>query len=195
MCVVSTRSCRQVESLAAFVQQGYWLLGAALQTHFRMDTSASRGMRFVWAVLPEACVAWNGGSGLHGQHGRAARASSDTLNGDACVDVRSVLDRLGACLQIARVATVKEMPVSASLPPPSVHLPKRPHVCSAAQLELMEADVDSCPWRDEYVTVPPDVRDGHRTVPTLRAGVRSSTRRQWPPGPGGATSCSRSCGH
>jgi hypothetical protein len=60
---------------------------------------------------------------------------------------------------------VKEMPASASLPLPSVHLPKRTHVCGAAQLEIMETDVDSCPWRDEYVTVLPDIRGGHLTVP------------------------------
>ena len=78
----------------------------------------------------------------------------EPARGDTCVDVRSVdvrsvLDRLGACLQIARVAAVKEMPASASLPPPSVHLPKHPHACSAAQLEIMEADAAPCPWRDE----------------------------------------------
>ena len=30
----------------------------------------------------------------------------------------------------------------------------------------METDVDSCPWRDEYVTELPEIRDGYLQVPT-----------------------------
>lgn len=79
-------------------------------------------------------MAWDGGSGIHGsqdQHGRAGRAGSDTFNGDACVNVRSVLDRLGARLQIVWAATMKESPL---LQPPD-RFSERPHVCGADQPE------------------------------------------------------------
>ena len=41
-------------------------------------------------------------------------------------------------------------------------------MCAALPtLKVMGPDVDSCPWRDECVTVLSNIRDGHLTVPDV----------------------------
>ncbi len=73
---------------------------------------------------------------------------------------------MSACLQIAREAAVKEMPVAPHNYYSHLSTFQNAHMCAVLpNLKIMETDVDSCPWRDEYVTVLPDIRDGHLTVP------------------------------
>ncbi|MGV6873054.1 mandelate racemase/muconate lactonizing enzyme family protein [Pseudochelatococcus sp. B33] len=41
------------------------------------------------------------------------------------------------------------------------------HFCAAIpNIRIMEIDIDSVPWRDEIVTTPPVIEDGHYVVPT-----------------------------
>ncbi len=73
---------------------------------------------------------------------------------------------MGVCLQIARQADVQGMPVAPHNYYSHLSTFQNAHMCAVLpNLKIMETDVDSCPWRDEYVTQLPDIRDGYLQVP------------------------------
>ena len=41
------------------------------------------------------------------------------------------------------------------------------HFCAAIpNFRIMEIDIDSCPWRDEFVSAPPMIENGEMVLPT-----------------------------
>jgi L-alanine-DL-glutamate epimerase-like enolase superfamily enzyme len=60
------------------------------------------------------------------------------------------------------------------------------HVCAVVpNLRIMEIDPDTVPWYDELVTVKPDIRDGHLSLPTgpgRGTEVNEDAVRAHPPG-------------
>lgn len=73
---------------------------------------------------------------------------------------------MGVCLQIARQADVLDMPVAPHNYYSHLSTFQNAHMCAVLpNLKIMETDVDSCPWRDEYVTQLPQIHDGYLQVP------------------------------
>ncbi len=74
---------------------------------------------------------------------------------------------MGVCLQIARQAEVLDMPVAPHNYYSHMSTFQSVHLSAVLpNLKIMETDVDSCPWRDEYVTELPEIRHGYMQVPT-----------------------------
>ncbi len=74
---------------------------------------------------------------------------------------------LGQSLQIARQAALREIEVAPHNYYSHLSTFQNAHLCAVLpNLKIMETDVDSCPWRDEYVTELPEIRDGYLQVPT-----------------------------
>ena len=59
------------------------------------------------------------------------------------------------------------------------------HFCAAVpNLRVMEIDIDDVPWKDDLVTVPPVIEDGHLIVPTgpgWGADINEDAIRAHPP--------------
>ncbi len=73
---------------------------------------------------------------------------------------------MGVCLQIARQADVLDMPVAPHNYYSHLSTFQNAHMCAVLpNLKIMETDVDSCPWRDAYVTQLPQIQDGYLQVP------------------------------
>lgn len=88
-------------------------------------------------------------------------------------------------LQIARQAAVCEMPVAPHNYYSHLATFQNAHLCAVIpNLKIMETDVDACPWRDEYVTALPDIRDGYLHVPEgpgwgVELDEEAISRRPW----------------
>ncbi len=74
---------------------------------------------------------------------------------------------MAVCLHIAQQAHLQNMPVAPHNYYSHLATFQNAHLCAVLpNLMIMETDVDSCPWRDEYVTQLPDVREGYLQVPS-----------------------------
>lgn len=70
-------------------------------------------------------------------------------------------------LEIARQAALREIQVAPHNYYSHLSTFQNAHLCAVLpNLKIMETDVDSCPWRDEFVTELPQFVDGHLQVPT-----------------------------
>ena len=74
---------------------------------------------------------------------------------------------LGQSLQIAQQAALREIQVAPHNYYSHLSTFQNAHLCAVLpNLKIMETDVDSCPWRDAYVTALPEIRDGYLQVPS-----------------------------
>jgi L-alanine-DL-glutamate epimerase-like enolase superfamily enzyme len=59
------------------------------------------------------------------------------------------------------------------------------HFCATiGNFRIMEIDLDSCPWRDEFVTATPVIEDGELVLPTAPgwgADINEAAVRARPP--------------
>ena len=70
------------------------------------------------------------------------------------------------------------------------------HLCAVLpNVRIMEIDIDDVPWKNELVTRPPVIEDGHIFLPKGRAGAPTSTRRccARTPGRGGRRGSTSAC--
>lgn len=94
---------------------------------------------------------------------------------------------VGESVKIANMADAYEMNVA----PHNFYGPlatmMSAHFCAVVpNLRIMETDPDVVPWHDDLVTVKPDIKDGHLTLPTgpgWGTEVNEATVRAHPPRP------------
>lgn len=92
---------------------------------------------------------------------------------------------LGQSLQIAQQAALREIQVAPHNYYSHLSTFQNAHLCAVLpNLKIMETDVDSCPWRDEYVTALPEIRNGYLQVPTgpgwgVELNEAAMARRPW----------------
>ncbi len=92
---------------------------------------------------------------------------------------------LGQSLQIAQQAAWREIQVAPHNYYSHLSTFQNAHLCAVLpNLKIMETDVDSCPWRDEYVTALPEIRNGYLQVPAapgwgVELNEEAIARRPW----------------
>lgn len=74
---------------------------------------------------------------------------------------------LAQSLQIAQQAALREIQVAPHNYYSHLSTFQNAHLCAVLpNLKIMETDVDSCPWRDEFVTALPVIENGYLQLPT-----------------------------